>query len=247
MVSELAQGLIRISKIAFMDRVTTGHERLDNLLFGGIPKKYAIILTSSSCDERDLLISSFLEAGAKEGQITFYVTTTAAGIESFKEKFQSNLYLFICNPQAEESIENQANEFRLKGVENLTQLNITLISALRKLSTPLKAPRRCCIQIISDVLLHHKALQTRRWLSGLLTELRSKEFAILAVMDPRMHSLQEVRTVLDLFDGEINIYGKRDNSDVRMFLRIRRMRNQEYSHSELPLGEGNHRREYEET
>lgn len=246
MVSELEQGLIEVSKVVLTDRVTTGHERLDNLLFGGIPKNYAIILTSPSCDERDLLISSFLKAGAKEGQITFHVTTKASGIENLKEKFQSNLYLFICNPQADEIMKNQANVFRLKGVENLTELNIALISALRKLSTPLKVPRRCCIQIISDVLLQHKALQTRRWLSGLLTELRSKGFIILAVMDPGMHSLQEVRAVLDLFDGEISIYGKKDNLRVHRFLRIRRMADQEYLESELPLSKGNHRRAYNE-
>ncbi len=246
MVSELEQGLIEVSKTVLADRVTTGHERLDNLLFGGIPKNYAVILTSPSCDERDLLINSFLEAGAKEGQITFHVTTKAAGIENLKEKFQSNLYLFICNPQAEEILRNQANVFRLKGVENLTELNIALISALRKLSTPLKGPRRCCVQVISDVLLQHKALQTRRWLSGLLTEFRSKGFTILAVMDPGMHSLQEVRAVLDLFDGEISIYGKKENSHIHRFLRIRRMTDQEYVESELPLSKENHRRTYNE-
>jgi KaiC/GvpD/RAD55 family RecA-like ATPase len=244
MISELEQGTIEVSKIVLTDRVTTGYSRLDNLLFGGIPKNYAIILTSPSCDERDLLISRFLEAGATEGQITFHVTTKTAGIEDLNEKFQSNLYLFICNPQADEIMKNQANVFRLKGVENLTELNIALISALRKLSTPIKAPGRCCIQIVSDVILQHKALQTRRWLTGLLTELRSKGFIILAVMDPEMHSLQEVRAVLDLFDGEIDIYEKRDDSHIHRFLRVRRMTDQEYLESELPLSKGNHRRSY---
>jgi tetratricopeptide (TPR) repeat protein/KaiC/GvpD/RAD55 family RecA-like ATPase len=246
MVSELEQGFIEVSKVVLMDRVTTGYQHLDNLLLGGIPKNYAIILTSPSCDERDLLISSFIKAGAKEEQTTFNVTTKAAGTQNLKGKFQSNLYLFICNPQADEITKNQANVFKLKGVENLTELNIALISALRKLSTPLKAPRRCCIQIISDVLLHHKALQTRRWLSGLLTELRSKGFIILAVMDPKMHSLQEVRAVLDLFDGEISIYVKEDNSRIRRFLRIQRMTDQEYLDSELPLSKINPRRAYKE-
>jgi len=244
MVSELEQELIEVSKVVLTDRVTTGHERLDNLLFGGIPRNYAVILTSPSCDERDMLINRFLEVGAKEEQITFNVTTKAAGIENLKEKFQSNLYLFICNPQAEEIMKNQTNVFRLKGVENLTELNIALVSALRKLSTPIKAPRRCCIHIISDVLLQHKALQTRRWLSGLLTEFRSKGFTILAVMDPGMHSLQEVRAVLDLFDGEINIFGKKDNSHIHRLLRIRRMTDQEYLESELPLSKRNHRQAY---
>jgi KaiC/GvpD/RAD55 family RecA-like ATPase len=234
-ISKLEQELIEISKVVLINRVTTGHERLDNILLGGIPKNYAIMLTSPSCDERDLLISKFLGAGAKESQITFHVTTKVTETENLKEKFQSNFYLFICNPQAEDIMINQTNVFKLKGVENLTELNIALISALRELSTDLRAPRRFCIQIISDVLLQHKALQTRRWLSGLLTELRSKGFILLAVMDPEMHSLQEVRAIADLFDGEINIYEKKDNSHVHKFLKILRMTDQEYLKSELPL------------
>ena len=65
---------------------------------------------------------------------------------------------------------------------------------------------------------------------------------ILAVMDPRMHSSQEVRTVLDLFDGEINIFRKKDNSHTHRFLRIQRMRDQEYSDSELPLSKEDQQR-----
>jgi hypothetical protein len=245
-VSELEQVLIEVSKVVLKGRVTTGYERLDNLLLGGIPENYAVILTSPSCDERDVLIRDFLEAGAQEKQITFYVTTKVAGIEGLQKGFQSNLYLFICNPQADEIMKKQPNVFTLKGVESLTELNIALVSALRKLDASHEVSR-CCIQIISDVLLQHKALQTRKWLSVLLTELRSKSFITLAVIDPKMHSTQEVRAVLDVFDGEISVYGKKDNSHAHTVLRIRRMTNQEYLKSELPLNRANPTRSYTRT
>ncbi len=125
------------------------------------------------------------------------------------------------------------NVFKLKGVENLTDINIALTSALRKLSTSAKAPRRCCIQIVSDVLLQHQALQTRRWLTGLLPELKSRGFTILAVIDPGMHSSQEIRAVLDLFEGEVDIYEK----GLEKFLKIKKMTNQKYSKKELSLQE----------
>ena len=48
-----------------------------------------------------------------------------------------------------------------------------------------------------------------------------------------MHTLQEVRAVLGLFDGEINIYEK----DLEKFLKIKKMTNQKYSKSELSLQE----------
>ena len=235
MISELEPVAIEVVKTVLPNRVSVGYEGLDNLLFGGIPENYAVMLTSPSSDERDLLIRKFLEAGAKEKQTTFYVTTRAIGVENLTEDFPLNFYLFICNPQADEIIKNLPNVFKLKGVENLTDISIALTSALRKLSTSVKAPRRCCIQIVSDVLLQHQALQTRRWLVGLLPELKSKGFTILAVMDAGMHSSQEVRAVLDLFDGEINLYKKKD---IGRFLKIERMAEQEYLKSELPLSKG---------
>jgi len=225
---------IKVSEV-LPARVTTGYGDLDNLLFGGIPRNYAVILTSPSCDERDLLIKRFLEAGAKKNQITFHVITKASAVKNLAERFQSNFYLFICNPQADKIIKSLPNVFKLKGVENLTNINIALSSAFRKLDKSPKGPRRACIEIVSDVLLQHHAVQTRRWLNGFIPELKSKGFTTLAVMDPEMHPPQEVRAILDLFEGEINIYEKKTEKGFRRYLMIKKMLNQKYLDSELHL------------
>ncbi|MCK4634174.1 hypothetical protein KAT42_05010, partial [Candidatus Bathyarchaeota archaeon] len=140
-------------------------------------------------------------------------------------------YLFICNPQADAITKNFLNVFKLSGVENLTDINIALSSVFRTLEVSIKEPRRICIEIISDVLLQHRAVQTRRWLNALIPELRSKGFTTLAVMNPGMHPPQEVRAILGLFEGEINIYKK----GLKNFLKIKKMRKRKYSKSELPL------------
>jgi adenylate cyclase len=215
--------------------VTTGYEDLDSLLFGGIPRNYAVILTSPSCDERDILIKRFLETGAKHGQTTFHIISKPSVAKNLVEGFQSNFYLFICNPRADAIIESLPNIFKLKGVENLNDVNIALASAFRKLSKSLKGPRRICIEIISDVLLQHHAVQTRRWLNALIPELKSKGFTTLAVMDPEMHPSQEVRAILDLFEGEIHIYKRKTKKGLEKFLKIEKMYNQRYLESELPL------------
>ncbi len=226
---------IEIPEVVLPDRITTGYKDLDDMLFGGIPENYAVILTSPSCDERDLLIKRFLEARAKEGQITFYVTTEADGVRALAEEFQSNFYLFICNPQADAIIKSLPNVFKLKGVENLTDINIALTSAFRRLDASLRGPRRACIEIISDVLLQHHAVTTRRWLTGLIPDLRSKGFTTLAVMNPKMHPPQEVQAILGLFAGEVNIYEKETEKGLEKFLKIRKMYNQRYVESKMPL------------
>ncbi|MFB0513971.1 MAG: winged helix-turn-helix domain-containing protein [Candidatus Bathyarchaeia archaeon] len=226
---------IKIPEVVLPGRVTTGYKDLDNLLFGGIPENYAVILTSPSCDEKNLLIKSFLGAGAKEGQITFHVTIEASGVKTLAEKFQSNFYLFICNPRADTMIKSLPNVFKQKGVENLTEISIALNSAFRRLEESLSGPRRACIEIISDVLLQHHAVTTRRWLTGLIQDLKSRGFTTLAVMNPQMHPLQEVHAILGLFEGEINIYEKESEKGIEKFLKIRKMYNQRYLESKLPL------------
>ncbi|NIO36593.1 tetratricopeptide repeat protein [Candidatus Bathyarchaeota archaeon] len=220
---------------ALPHQITTGYRDLDDLLNGGIPRDYAVALTSPSSDERDLLVRRFLEAGARNGQTTFHVIAKAAGTQKLAEAFQSHYYLFVCNPEADSIVKNLPNVYKLKGVENLTEINIAMASALRALDKPPKNLRRACIEIVSDVLLQHHAVQTRKWLNALLPKLRSKGFTTLAVMDPEMHPPQEVKAILGLFDGEISIYRKAAEKGRAKFLKVERMTNQEYSEDELHL------------
>jgi KaiC/GvpD/RAD55 family RecA-like ATPase len=226
---------INVSEVVLPGRVTTGYRDLDNLLFGGIPQNYGVILTSPSCDERNLLIRRFLEAGAKEGVFTFYVTIEAAEARDIADEFQSNFYVLICNPRADQIIKSLPNIFKLKGVENLTDIDIALTSVLRRPEVSLPSPKRACIEIISDVLLQHHALATRRWLTALIPEMKSKGFTVLAIMNPQMHSREEVHAIIGLFEGEINIYEKETKRGLERFLRIKKMYGQRYLESELPL------------
>jgi len=122
--------------------VCTGYADLDRLLCGGIPQNYAVVLTSPSCDERGMLVKSFLEAGAKNGEVTFYVTIDPGLAKNLANEFQSNFYLFVCNPQADTLVRDSPNIFKLKGVENLTDISIALTSAIRRLDPLLKGAKK---------------------------------------------------------------------------------------------------------
>lgn len=217
--------------------VATGYADLDKLLCGGLRSSSAVVLTSPSCNERDSLIKSFLKTGAEGGEVTFYLTTSARAAKTLAEEFQSGFYLFVCNPQADAVAESSPNVFKLNGVENLTEISIALTSAIHKLDASLKGPRRACIEIVSDVLLQHRAVQTRKWLTALTTELTSTGFTVLAVVDPQMHPPEEFHAILGLFDGEINIYEKETEKGSEKFLKIKKMANQRYLKDELLLKE----------
>jgi tetratricopeptide (TPR) repeat protein len=154
--------------------ITMGNPDLDNLLYGGIAPNSAIVLTSPSCSERDQLIKSFIETGAKNGEVAFYLTINPGLIKMLAVEHPSNLHLFVCNPQADAIVKEAPNVVKLKGVENLTDISIALTSVIRKLDPSVKSARRICLGLVSDVLMQHHAVQTRRWLAGLIPELQSE-------------------------------------------------------------------------
>jgi KaiC/GvpD/RAD55 family RecA-like ATPase len=227
--------VFEVSGASLPGRVPTGYADLDNLLFGGIPESYAIVLSSPSSDERELLIKKFLKAGINSEQITFYITSEVGDIADLAEQSQSNFYLFVCNSRADVMIKNLPNVFKLKGVEALTDIDIALIKSFRMLDPSKQGPKRACITILSDVLLQHHAVITRKWLSGLIPDLRSKGFTTLAVINPQMHPQEEFQAILGLFEGEIRVTERETETGLDKVLRVRKLYNQRYLENEIIL------------
>ena len=217
---------IKVEEVSLADRVSTGTKTLDSLLLGGIPEGYAVVLTGPPSDERSLLIKNFLEAGTKKAQITFYITSEAAGLESLLKK--RGFYLFLCNPESRTKLPDLPNISRLRSKTDLTNLNIALAKAHRSLTQNLEGSKRVCVEIVSDVLLDYGAKTTRKWLSELITDLGSKGFTILTVMNPGMHPPDQATAVLDLFDGEISLYQTEDQLECKKSIRVKKLRNQDY-------------------
>ncbi len=212
-----------------LDRIAVGYPNLDRLLHGGIPKNYACALTGPPCDERERLVKGFLETGAKNGEVTFYVTIDPSVAKVLAQEFQSNFYLLVCNPYADAIVKSQPNIAKLKGVENLTDISIALTSAIRKLDPATKGQRRICIDLVSDVLLQHHAVQTRRWLISIITELKSTGFTTLSVIDPQIHAPEELHAIVGLFEGEISICESETGKGPQRSLKIKRMSQSETS------------------
>jgi hypothetical protein len=54
-------------------------------------------------------------------------------------------------------------------------------------------------------------------------------------MNPLMHSSEETHAILSLFEGEISIYDEETEKGLERLLKIRKMYNQRYVDSSLPL------------
>jgi KaiC/GvpD/RAD55 family RecA-like ATPase/tetratricopeptide (TPR) repeat protein len=215
---------IKVEEVVLGDRVSTGTQELDSLLLGGVPKGYAVALTGPPSDEREILIKNFLESGTNNDEIVFYVATEAIGMEHLLEN--PNFFLFLCNPKPKTEVPNIANVFKLRSKTDITNLSISLAKAYRNIETSKK--KKICVEIVSDVLISYKAEATRRWISELITDLGSKGFTMLAVMDPSTHPTDQANAVLNLFDGEIELTQKEDPLEYKKSVRVKKLRNQDY-------------------
>ncbi len=50
-----------------------------------------------------------------------------------------------------------------------------------------------------------------------------------------MHAKEEVQALLDLFDGQIELYEKDIEGNTKMYMRVKRMKNSRYSTRETEL------------
>jgi hypothetical protein len=214
-----------------LGRVATGTKELDKLLFGGIPEKYAVVLSASLSDERQQLIKNFIETGLPNGEFTIYLTGGTNLAKELALAFSANFCAIVCNPQADSELPNLPNVIKLKGTENLTDIDIALTKLLRTINLPQAHPKRACVDLVSDVLLQHHVVNTRRWLSSLLPTLKSRGFTVLTVIDSGIHPSEESQAIKSLFDGEIEIFEK----GLAKSLRIKRFGNQKYLEEELHL------------
>jgi KaiC/GvpD/RAD55 family RecA-like ATPase len=222
---------IRVEEVVLAGRVSTGTRELDSLLLGGIPKEYAVVLTGPPSDERELIVRNFLEAGTGEGEASFYVATEAVGLKNLLDK--PGFFLFLCNPKPKFELPDLPNVYKLLGKTDLTNLGITLLKACRNVGEISR--KRICLGIVSDVLLRYGAEATRRWLSELITDMGSRGFTILAVMNPAMHPSDQVAAIVDLFDGEISLYQTEDPMECKKSLRVKKLRNQDFIRNSICL------------
>jgi KaiC/GvpD/RAD55 family RecA-like ATPase len=103
-----------------------------------------------------------------------------------------------------------------------------LAKAYRSLNQTQKEPKRICIETVSDILLHYKADTTRKWLTETKLDLNAKGLTILAVINPSAHPTDQTNAILDLFDGKISLFEAESELECKRYLRIKKLRNQDY-------------------
>mgnify|MGYP001151340919 CR=1 FL=1 len=211
--------------------VSTGYTDLDAVLAGGLPEGYAVLLVSPSCDERDLLLRRVVESCVSSARPTFYVSGDLGRTRDLASQFQKDFYAFC--PHADRLA--APNVYGLPRVENLSDFNIVLSKTITDRGLEKAPDKMLILDIVSEVLLQHKSLTTRKWLADFVDKRKAQGFTILATLNPLITSREEAHTVIDFFDGIIEIYERELKERSRRFLIVKKMYGRRYVETELLL------------
>lgn len=220
------------------DRIQFGLKPVDDALYGGLQKNSVVLISSPALEEKNILISRFIESGLADSEI---VVNVSDGTKQNQELALNNKYFqIICNNHIsqEENNPNKANNVYLKDAERLTEVSMALTSILNnisKIDSDGSSHKRLVIDIVSDVLLTNKSVNTRKWLRETISKFKSKNFTILAVLNPLMHPTEETQALFDLFEGKIDIYETEENGEDKITLKIKRLDNVKYSSKGIEL------------
>jgi len=221
------------------NKVQFGQKILDDALYGGLPKNSVVLITSPACEEKDIIISRFVETGLDQSELVINVSADNRISQNVNSENNKLFYQIICNAQVDNTNTQCLTEncVSVKGVERLTELSVALTSLLNNISKSIdeSIPKRVVIDIISDTLLANQSVNTRKWLRETVTKFKQKNCTVLATLNPHMHSTEESQSLLDIFDGHIDLYEKEINGEPIMCMRVKRLSNSQYSTKQCNL------------
>ncbi len=214
--------------------VSTGYTDLDEALEGGLPEGFAVAVVSPAYDERDLLLRKIIESALSSGRPAFYVSNDMGRTQDLVRRYEGGFYAF--SSQADKIPGHPANLYKIPSIENLSDASISLTIAIREVRSKEKSASGLMIlDILSDILLRHKAITTRKWLLDFVGKRKAEGFTIIATLNPLTTTKEETQSVIDSFDGVIEIYERALMERSRRFLVVKKMYGRRYSENELLL------------
>jgi len=212
--------------------LSTGYPDLDTLLGGGLPTDRAILLVSGPWDEKELLLDKIIESGLTTGYSVYFLSKELGRSKDLGRKHAQNFY--VLTPLADSIRIEGGNVIKMSDVQNLSDINISFSKAMESISTNAKG-KIIILDFLSDILLEHGGLTTRKWLSDFIARRKSEGLMFLASLNPMILQDQASQQVIDLFDGVIEVFEKQISGRARRFLIIDKMYGRKYVESELML------------
>ncbi len=210
-----------------MERIPTGIKGLDEMLNGGLPKNYSILVMGGPGTGKTLFGAQFLHKGTEEGERTVYLTleeTPKRIVQNIKNTFGWDF--------------SQLEKKGLLSIIPVQKYNMQHLYDVIQAEITQKETRRVLIDSVTMIKMYfEREFEFRRNLFELLDFLGSMECTTLMTAERNYLSRENMQPELEEFvvDGTIALYNiPRKNERIRA-LEILKMRGIEHSSSVFPF------------
>ena len=214
------------------EKVKTGNERFDDLLYGGIPAGKQVLVMGPPFIGKETFVNNFIVEGLQHGVPCLVLTTDCSPSDILDE------LRYIMEDRVPDAVDRYLEDGQLQfidayskamGMDNSTDPNITVVDhptdykginkAIDKFSEEFKDQHRTwrmavrsisCLVTLSDPTTTYRFLQNRTGRS------KRDKVVVLYLLDKGMHNEQEIQTLGHLMDGAVEF--KTDG--VKTFLAI---------------------------
>jgi len=180
------------------------------------------------------LLRRIIDSAISSGRPTFYISADIERTQDLLARYQHGFYAF--SPQAARIEPKPPNLYQLPSIDNLNDHTLSLSLAIREARAKETAGKMLLVlDTLSSIILRHKTLTTTKWLTDFVGKRKAEGFTIVATLNPFNISKEEVQTVVDFFDGVIEIFEKELKERSRRFVVVKKMYGKRYSESEFLL------------
>lgn len=209
------------------ERVSTGVEKLDEMLSGGFPANSSIILMGPPGAGKSTLLNQFVRTGLEEGEKDLYITLDSSpddvtdSAEYFGWDIDSDDLLFIDGYSWREG-QDVETDYAIKGPSDLNQMNMTLADAMEDLGTGRK---RVVLDSVSTLVLYTDPQSAVKFLQVVGAKSKASSGCLLMTLEEGVHDAKTISTLNYVADGMIQM---KMDGDTRM-LSIQRMQKTEHT------------------
>lgn len=197
--------------------MSTGIDKLDETLEGGIPLDSTIIILGDKGTGKEALLKKLIYEGISNGSDSLYVTLDDAPEDVTEDSeyygfdfsdYQNNLYYVDGYSWQAGGADSM---YALEGLSDMNQMNMTLTDAMNQLKGEKK---RVALDSASTLLLYTDPTSTVKFLQVMSAKSTSNSGCLFITLEESTHDSQTKSTVKHIADGVIKL--KLDGDDKKI-------------------------------
>lgn len=225
--SEISENLgiyHKILKGALSDRVTSGVDNFDDMIFGGFPRRSSVIIQGPFGGEKEMFCNQFVKEGLIKGGAVLVVLSRISpdefrnqlkdiGVELEEYENKGLIKIVDWYSWKTESIigvERESNSV-LKASRDLSSVGIALGKAIEELAY---APvTRGFVEMLSPAMKDFDFEVVYDFSQSLRAKFRKNDITGLFLVEKKMHDVESLSALHQIFDGVVDIVRFRDDKD----------------------------------